>query len=203
MQQLVVADLSDEEASVPPPPVAHQPQRVHHLSDDECEAAAGSRDVVPVSKKRSKLSASEAYNIGVAVSRKVQKRCICKAACCLQQFQGSTDELVQLRCELRSLDKRDSDARALWIHYINQIKIRRNTVRVHMYVCISTILVIVKHTDVIVVMCIYHQHYERVIFRSCYPSGVKFCMKSKFPLTSVWGGVTSGVSLYCSMKKIY
>ncbi|CAE7660716.1 unnamed protein product [Symbiodinium sp. CCMP2592] len=105
--------LSDEEPCAAPPVRAHA---VDTLSDDEdvrpsaSEPASGSK---PSARKR-KAGAlrivldSERSRLG----RVVQKACRCRARKnCLQQFQPPElqKQLLDLRCELKTLDKRDAD----------------------------------------------------------------------------------------------
>ena len=104
-----IAQLSDDEGDT------HQNlQAVHALSDEEGagvpQPAIGNG---PRKRKADTAAAVNVYDVRVAVSKIIRKRCICSRRSCLQQFaeEASAEDLVQLRCELRTLDKRDADAK--------------------------------------------------------------------------------------------
>ena len=107
MEQVV--QLSDDEGQECP-----RLQGVQALSDEEgaavpqqALAAAASN----VGRKRKSATAVNVYEVRVAVSKIVSKRCVCSRRICMQQFAEDAESLVQCRCELRKLDKRDSDAK--------------------------------------------------------------------------------------------
>ena len=102
---------------------------VNQLSDDESWNGRCARDVAalsdeepppppaPVSapsRKRKGLKAQDCHEIRHRITNRVQRRCSCSAGTCLQQFSNDCDALVQLQCEIRSLDKRDADMKAFW-----------------------------------------------------------------------------------------
>ena len=107
-----VAQLSDDEGG--DAPVPPNLQAVRALSDEEGLAAPEQVVAAAASttgRKRKAGSAVNVYEVRVAVGKILQKRCVCSRRRCVQQFSEDAEGLVQLRCELRSLDKRDADAK--------------------------------------------------------------------------------------------
>ena len=109
MEQVV--QLSDDEGDARGP---RNLQAAHALSDEEgaivpdhSVTAASSRNL---GRKR-KAADVNVYEIRVAVSKIVRKRCVCSRRICMQQFADDAEVLVKFRFELRTLDKRDSDAK--------------------------------------------------------------------------------------------